>query len=225
MAFLPKAEKLTSDEKNIISSQRNSDVRLNYAREHPKIFRKEDIEKIKELKYSKNDDERFCYLLLVTGRRVIEIVTGIFKTIPGENNKISFIGQRKSKKNINIGKKFTIVSLDNPKDVVSIINELQEKFNKDLLSRTVVEHGGVKKRPDNQVANLLTIRLTRILKRLLPDQSPAHENTTARDLRKIYAALIMKYKPKNLGDNNWIEMNLGHESLHVSLSYQSVKIV
>ena len=218
--YLPSKTRLDDDDKEKIKQNRIANDSLNFGRAHPKVFKLSDIEKLILFRESNDRNELFAYLLLVTGRRSIEVITGIFK--PLTENTISFIGSRKSKGNHNINKKYKIYVLDDSK----VVCEAIDRFQKIMLNE--IEEKKKNKTLKTEVVRLITIsanvRVDRLLGKIVPEQSNKLP-TTPRELRKIYSFLILKYKPEDVGVNDFISQNLTHESVTTSLNYETIKII
>ncbi len=155
------------------------------------------IMKILSFRYSDNIYENAIYLLFVTGRRLIELLTAKFYSKKNSSNYIYIDGIRKRKDN---KKSCRFIPLTDKKETIEKIHEFQEKIKKvktDSFKRS----------------------LLRNIKKKVDDSFYTHM------LRGIYIMYLYKFRNKNNKKiNTFIMNNLCHQNIDSSLSYTGYNI-
>lgn len=153
-----------------------------------------DLLKIKKLKNSDNIYDRAIYLLFVSGRRTVEIISAKFTKI---KNKIKVDGLVKRSKHKRTEDNSNIDTIISQNEFIKLVNKFQNDIEKQAIK-----------------SNSFNRSLNRRIKSEIGPMWKPH------GLRGAYALYMYKFKnPDKLNKNGFITKVLNHQSDNSSLSY------
>jgi len=195
---------LTKVESEVIDEKQEQALEDKHS--NPLVFGTPDlIRKIAELRDSNSLESKVILVAMTTGARLIEILhQGKFEEDSPPYIIVSGLAKRRHNKDGSVERPLLLIKY---RELIDTIDQIR----REVATRNT---------PPDKLSGYWDGRINRFLRRLF-----GRQDIKLHDMRRVYAALSFKlYAPKDVSFNLWIKNVLGHESLGVSVAYQSIQL-